>query len=31
MVFAALGDLMHTEIHALTITALTPAEARAPR
>jgi BolA protein len=30
MVFAALGDLMHTEIHALAITALAPAEARAP-
>ena len=27
MVFAALGDLMQTEIHALAITALTPAEA----
>lgn len=27
MVFAALGDLMQTEIHALSITALTPAEA----
>jgi stress-induced morphogen len=31
MVFAALGDLMRTEIHALTLTALAPAEARAPR
>ena len=30
MVFAALGDLMHAEIHALTITALAPGEARAP-
>ena len=27
MVFAALGDLMQTDIHALTIVALTPAEA----
>jgi BolA protein len=27
MVFAALGDLMQTEIHALAITALTPDEA----
>ena len=27
MVFAALGDLMQTEIHAVSITALTPAEA----
>lgn len=27
MVFAALGELMHDEIHALAITALTPAEA----
>jgi BolA protein len=27
MVFAALGDLMQSEIHALAITALTPAEA----
>jgi BolA family transcriptional regulator, general stress-responsive regulator len=27
MVFAALGDLMQTDIHALSITALTPAEA----
>lgn len=26
-VLAALGDLMQTEIHALSITALTPAEA----
>ena len=31
MVFAALGDLMQTDIHALSITALTPDEARAPR
>jgi BolA family transcriptional regulator, general stress-responsive regulator len=31
MVFAALGDLMRTDIHALAITALTPDEARAPR
>jgi BolA family transcriptional regulator, general stress-responsive regulator len=29
MVFAALGDLMHDHIHALAITALTPAEAAA--
>lgn len=29
MVFAALGDLMQTDIHALTVTALTPAEAAA--
>jgi BolA family transcriptional regulator, general stress-responsive regulator len=29
MVFAALGDLMRTDIHALAITALTPAEAAA--
>ena len=29
MVFAALGDLMQRDIHALTITALTPAEAAA--
>ena len=27
MVFAALGDLMQTDIHALSITALTPGEA----
>jgi BolA family transcriptional regulator, general stress-responsive regulator len=27
MVFAALGDLMQTDVHALSITALTPAEA----
>jgi BolA family transcriptional regulator, general stress-responsive regulator len=27
MVFAALGDLMQTDIHALAITALTPDEA----
>lgn len=27
MVFAALGDLMRTDIHALAITALTPDEA----
>ena len=31
MVFAALGDLMQTEIHALSITALTPGEAPAGR
>ena len=31
MVFAALGDLMQTEIHALTITALAPDEAPAQR
>ena len=31
MVFAALGDLMQTEIHALTVTALAPGEARAQR
>jgi BolA protein len=31
LVFAALGDLMRTDIHALAITALTPDEARAPR
>jgi BolA protein len=31
MVFAALGDLMRTDIHALSITALAPGEARAPR
>ena len=31
MVFAALGDLIQTEIHALTITALDPGEARAQR
>lgn len=29
MVYAALDDLMQTDIHALSITALTPAEARA--
>lgn len=29
MVFAALGDLMRDDIHALAITALTPAEAAA--
>ena len=28
MVFAALGDLMQSDIHALAITALTPAEAK---
>jgi BolA protein len=28
MVFAALGELMQTDIHALSITALTPDEAR---
>jgi BolA protein len=31
MVLAALGDLMRTEIHAISITALTPDEARARR
>jgi BolA protein len=31
MVFAALGDLMETEIHALTVTALAPDEARTQR
>ena len=31
MVFAALGDLMQTDIHALAITALTPDEARERR
>lgn len=31
MVYAALGDLLQTDIHALAITALTPDEARAPR
>ena len=31
IVFAALGDLMHTDIHALSITALTPDEALARR
>lgn len=31
MVFAALGDLMQTEIHALSITALAPDEARVQR
>jgi BolA family transcriptional regulator, general stress-responsive regulator len=30
-VFAALGDLMQTDIHALSITALTPEEAAAGR
>jgi BolA family transcriptional regulator, general stress-responsive regulator len=30
-VFATLGDLMRTDIHALSITALTPEEARAGR
>ena len=29
MVFAALGDLMRTDIHAMSIAALTPEEARA--
>jgi BolA family transcriptional regulator, general stress-responsive regulator len=29
LVFAALGDLMGSDIHALSITALTPAEAEA--
>ena len=28
MVYAALGDLMHTDIHALSIEALTPDEQR---
>ena len=31
MVFDALGDLMRTDIHALSITALTPVEAAAKR
>ena len=31
LVFAALGDLMQTDVHALAITALTPAEAEARR
>ena len=31
MVFAALGDLMQTDIHALSITALTPDEASEAR
>lgn len=31
MVFAALGDLMQTEIHALAITALAPDDAQAGR
>jgi BolA family transcriptional regulator, general stress-responsive regulator len=31
MVFAALGELMQTDIHALEITALTPEEAAARR
>ena len=31
LVFAALGDLMQTAIHALSVTALAPAEQRAPR
>ncbi|HSA79171.1 MAG TPA: BolA family protein [Geminicoccaceae bacterium] len=31
LVFAALGDLMQTDIHALAITALTPAESEARR
>jgi BolA protein len=31
LVFAALGDLMESDIHALAITALTPAEAEARR
>jgi BolA protein len=31
LVFAALGDLMQSDIHALAITALTPAEAEARR
>lgn len=31
LVFAALGDLMQSDIHALAVTALTPAEAEARR
>ena len=31
LVFAALGDLLQTDVHALAITALTPAEAEARR
>lgn len=31
MVFAALGDLMRTDIHALAVTALAPGEAQAGR
>ena len=31
LVFAALGDLMQSDVHALAITALTPAEAEARR
>ena len=31
MVYAALGDLMQTDIHAISITALTPAEAQQRR
>ena len=31
LVFAALGDLLQTDVHALAITALTPAEADARR
>ena len=31
LVFATLGDLMQSDIHALAITALTPAEAEARR
>lgn len=31
LVFAALGDLMQTDIHALSVTALAPGEQRAPR
>lgn len=29
LVYAALGDLMQSDVHALSISALTPAEARA--
>lgn len=31
LVYQALGGLMQTDVHALAITALTPAEAAAPR
>ena len=31
LVFQALGGLMQTDVHALAVTALTPAEAAAPR
>jgi BolA protein len=30
LVYRALGDLMHTDIHALSITALTPSEHQQP-